>query len=394
MPCTGCRATLRVPPGAAAIRCPACKTVITLAAAIAEPAAVPSIPLPFGAPPAAPSPPPQALPIARATPVRAAEYRDDDPEPDRELSSRDKPVVKRNSLLDFDDDELTDDERREKRRLERLWNECVPARTGATTLAYAYGIDAIAYLLGFLYLVVASFGSPLALIALGGVGLHVIALCVQIVALGFCCRGPRQARGIAIFGLITTVMALLTLVVAGFYASFGLSVVGKGAGLFEGGSIGHGDMTLWLLAPLAPALEMLSFPLWAADGTFRGGAWFMFIPGLFDIARHTYATVLMRHYCEEGKAPTLGWNVSRFMTRIYAAFGSFFVTRLIACGIIASAFATRDDSALLIFLGLSYAGGIAGLAVAMVAQAYVLTDAAEVIDYKRFALKSGRLDVV
>ena len=34
------------------------------------------------------------------------------------------------------------------------------------------------------------------------------------------------------------------------------------------------------------------------------------------------------------------------------------------------------------------------VAVAMVAQAYALTDAAEVIDYKRFALKSGRLDTV
>ena len=82
------------------------------------------------------------------------------------------------------------------------------------------------------------------------------------------------------------------------------------------------------------------------------------------------------------------------MTRVYATFGTLFVTRLIACGIIATNSATRDDQGLLIFLSLTYAGAIATFAVAMVAQAYALMDATEVLDYKRFAMKSGRLDVV
>jgi LSD1 subclass zinc finger protein len=390
MPCPGCQATLRVPAGAAAIRCPACKTVIPLAAPAG--AAAPAIPLPFGGPPAVPPPPPPP-PVARAgPPVRAAEYRDDDPESDETRPRKD--ASKRNSLLDFDDDELTDDERKEKRRLERLVVECKPAQTGVTVLAYAYGADAVGYLMGFLYLVVAAFGAPIVPIAWLAIGLHVLALGGQLLGLGFCCGGPRANRSVAYFGLGTTVLAFLTLGFAFIYSLVGHAVIVSGAGLFEGGKVGHGDMALWVLAPLAPTLELLSFPVWIADGSFRGGAWLIIIPGLFDLARHTYAAVLVRSYCEDGKSPELGWTVSRFMTRIYAAFGTFFVSRLIACGLIVGNAATRDDSGLLIFLSLTYAGAIAALAMAMVAQAYVLTDAAEVIDYKRFALKGGRLDSV
>lgn len=391
MPCPGCNATLRVPAGAPAIRCPACKTVIQLAQAAPAPV---SIPLPFGAPAAAPPPPP-AAPIARAVPsVRAAVVHEDDPEPDRELPRRERSSAgKKNSILDFDDDELSPDQLKEKRRLERLYEECRPARKGAQIIAYAYGVNSLGYLLGFLYLVVAAFGSAIVPIAWAGMGLHIIAIMAQGVGQIFCCMGPRSARGLAIFGIITTVLALFTLGIAFFYSLIGHATIASGAGLFEGGRKGHGDMSLWLLAPLAPTTELLSFPVWLADGSFTGGAWFIVIPGLFDVARHTYNAVLMRHYCEEGKAPELGWKVSRFMTRIYAAYGTYFITRLIACGIIATNTANRDDQGLLIFMSLTYAGCVASLAVAMVAQAYALMDAADVIDYKRFALKSGRLEV-
>ena len=389
MPCPGCQATLRVPAGAAAIRCPACKTVITLAVA---PAPTPAaIPLPFGAPAASPPP---VVPLARALPaVRASEVYDDDPELDRELSDRDKPA-KKNSLLDYDDDELDDDQRTEKRRLLRLFEECKAARTGTTLFAYAYGIETLAYFLGFLYLVVAAFGAPILPMTWGAIGLHIIGILVQIAGNVYCCMGPRAARGQAIFALITTILALLTLGVAFIYSLLGNVIVLSGAGLFEGGKQGFGDMSLWVLAPLAPTLEMLSFPVWLASGSWKEGAWLIAIPGIFDLARHTYTAVLLRGYCEEGKSPELGWRISRFMTRVYATFGTLFVMRLIACGIIATNSATRDDQGLLIFLSLTYAGAIATFAVAMVAQAYALMDATEVLDYKRFAMKSGRLDVV
>ena len=392
MPCPGCQATLRVPPGAAAIRCPACKTVITLEAAVAKVPA--TIPLPFGAPAAPPIPTP-VQPLARAVPsVRASYVRDEDAEADDSDNSA-PALVKKNSLLDYDDDELSDEDRKEKRRLLRLFNECKAARTGTILLAYAYGIDALAFVLGFLYLVVAAFGAPIVPITWGAIGLHIIAMIVQIVGNVMCCMGPRAARGQAIFGLVTTVLALLTLGFAFYYSVLGYNVIVKeGAGIFESGKKGFGDMSLWVLAPLAPTLELLNLPVWVADGSFVNGAWLVIIPGLFELARHTYSAVLLRGYCEEGKSPELGWRISRFMTRIYAVFGTLFVTRLIACGIIATNTANRDDQSLLIFLSLTYAGALASIAVAMIAQAYALMDAAEIIDYKRFALRSGRLDVV
>ncbi|MFO0935088.1 MAG: LSD1-type zinc finger protein [Gemmataceae bacterium] len=400
MPCPGCQATLRVPTGAAAIRCPACKTVISIEAEPVEPLPA-AIPLPFGAPPA--SPPPPAAPVAplrRAEPsVRAVAVHEDEDDADDDRDNRGSSPPrdrssKRNSLLDFDDDELDDDQLKEKRRLLRLYDECRMARMGTKLFAAAYAVETLAYLLGFLYLIVAAFGVPIVIIAMGGIGLHVIAMIVQAVGNVYCCKGPRGARGQSYFALTTTILSLLSMILSYKYFAAGMLSILAGAGMFEKGNNLFGDMSLWVLSPLAPTLEMISFPVWLTDGSLRGGAWLIAIPGIFDLARHTYTAVLLRGYCEDGKAPDLGWKISRFMTRIYTAFATLLLTRIIACGLILTNIASRDDQGMLIYLSLTYAGAVAAFAVAMVAQAYALIDAIDVIDYKRFALKSGRLDIL
>jgi hypothetical protein len=47
---------------------------------------------------------------------------------------------------------------------------------------------------------------------------------------------------------------------------------------------------------------------------------------------------------------------------------------------------------LLIYLGLTFAGGILTLCIAMLAQFYALKDAVDVVDYKRFAMRISRLE--
>jgi LSD1 subclass zinc finger protein len=388
MPCPGCQATLRVPTGAAAIRCPACKTVITLDT---KPVTAPVIPLPFDAPKPPPPPPvARAVPVAKAAPTRAAVVHDDDPplDEDDEGAKRDAKGKRRNTLLDFDDDELSEKELKEKRRIEELYEQAKPARTGTQLLSYTCLVDAIAHLLGFLYLLVATFSLPIVPIAWAAIGMHIIALFLEIAGLSFCIKGPKPMRSMAVWGLCVSVMALLTLGIAFFYSLAGHAAVFAGAELF--GS--NAGMTIWVIAPLAPTLEFMNLLYWVSDGNLKGASWFMVFPGLLELARHSYTAVLMRSYCEEGKAPELGWKVSRFMFRLYLAYGSFFVTRVIACALVVLNVCQKDDSGLLIYLGLSFAGGIISLCVAMVAQFYALKDAADVVDYKRFAMKIRRLE--
>ena len=82
------------------------------------------------------------------------------------------------------------------------------------------------------------------------------------------------------------------------------------------------------------------------------------------------------------------------MTRIYATLFSFFFLRVVAAALIGSNTVDRNDSAMLIFLGLSYAGTVAGFAVTFLVQMYAMIDVTEIIDYKRYALKIQRLDTL
>lgn len=386
-PCPGCQATLRVPPNAAAIRCPACKTVITIEQ---KPAPAPVIPLPFeqpASPPPPAAPAPRAVPVAKATAVRAQEIRPEDPSLDDDDDDR-KPKKKKQSLLDFDDDELSDRELKEKRRMERLYEEAKPANTATKLLSYTCLVDCLAHLIGFVYLLVATIGYPVVPIAWAGIGLHIIALILEIIGLAFCTKGPRAMRGQAVWGLVVSVLALLSLGFAFFYSLAGHAAVFAGAELFGT----NAGLTIWVIAPLTPTLEFMNILYWVSDGNMRSVSWLMIFPGLLELARHSYTAVIMRSYCEEGKAPELGWKVSRFMFRLYLAYGTFFISRCIALALIATNACNKEDQNLLIYLGLTFAGGILALCIAMLAQFYALKDAVDVVDYKRFSMKISRLE--
>jgi LSD1 subclass zinc finger protein len=399
MACPGCQATLRVPPTAAAIRCPACKTVITIQQKPAPPS---SIPLTFDAPTtpvaAAPTVAPVAIarsvPMAKAAPVgnrvRAVEVQDDDP--DDEKPVEDKPRKKKQSLLDYDDSELSDKELREKRRLEELYEQSKPANTGTKLLSYACLVECLALLFGFLYMAVATFRVPLVPIAWVAILLHIIALIMEITSMGLCIKGPKMQRSMAVWGVIVSTLALLSLCIAFFYSLAGHAVAFAGDSDVYGKNAGA---SIWVLAPLAPTLEFMNIIYWISDGTLTVAVvpWFMIFPGLLELARHSYSAVLMRSYCEEGKAPELGFKVSRFMFRLYLAYLAFFIFRVIACALIVLNACQKEDQALLIFLGLSYAGTLAVLSVIFLAQFYALKDTADVVDYKRFAMKIKRLEV-
>lgn len=421
MPCPGCKATLRIPATAAAIRCPACKTVITIEAKSTKPAATqaPAIPLPFNQPAQqsaqAPEETESELPTANKPSIRAKVIRDEDPEEvqdeksvsrgdsrrqkydedDQNTDDSQKQTTKakskkRNSLLDFEDHELDDDELKEKRKLEKLGIETRYARTGTKLLAIATAFECAAYLIGFLYLVVATFGYPLVPIAWFGMLLHVVGLIIEIVSMGYCMAAPKKFRSMAVWSIVISVITLLTLSIAFYYSWIGHAALFTDSSLFGKGS----SAVLWVIAPITPTIEFMNLPLWVVEGTLINGAWFIVIPGLFELARHSYTTIIMRSFSEEAKAPEHGWRVSRFVFRLYVSYGIFFVTRCIATGLVMGNVCGKEDPNLLIYLGLTYAGTLAAICVTLFAQCYALFDTVDIVEYKRFALKgTHRLEV-
>jgi LSD1 subclass zinc finger protein len=211
--CPTCQSTLRLPPTAATVRCPKCKTLLQVIDEGA-PVAPAAPPLPFaGAAPARPKP---ASPTNKPHTADRKKHRPQlvDEVAEAELASEEearKQAAHRREVR-RQLEELDIEEEEEAERYEEIEEQCKWGRLALMWMHYGMGGYAVGALcvffamLGFVVftLLGTPFGAVMGPVALLGLALGGLAMLVMTVAFGLALKGPKMPRHIAVFGLVVT----------------------------------------------------------------------------------------------------------------------------------------------------------------------------------------------
>jgi LSD1 subclass zinc finger protein len=309
--CPTCQATLRVPVGAETIRCPQCKTILTVQTPEAEaPApAKPAIPLPFARPaPAAPAEPeydePDPAPLPRGKRIRAKVVEEQDDEPD------DRPRKKKPYI--------SETEQKEQAKRERFEQEAGPTKLGLLFLGYGSLAAIIApigitlYFLSTLYFT--GDKNALAYVPFVGLGLHWL-LCF----IGFLCCffGPRDVRHLALYGALAILIHIGATFALVWYTNIHVNraVCGFGELNREEGIIS----SLFFANQTSNLVSIMNLPLviFLHSGSMNAGTFaLLFFAAGLEFTKLSLIGILANHYAAEGKDPELGHLSLRFVYRI------------------------------------------------------------------------------
>jgi LSD1 subclass zinc finger protein len=386
--CPTCQATLRVPPQAETIRCPQCKTVLTLQPAIAKPpeptapAAKPAIPLPFARPPVTVNresePEEVQPPLPRGKPKRAQviEEHEDDGEDEKRKPKKPAPGT---------------DEAKQQAKLERLTAQVKPTCLGLQLLAYGSLAAILApigitlYFLSTLYF--AGDGNGMAWAPLAGLAVHWVLLFAGFLC---CYCGLKDVRNIALTGLIVVVIHISTTIALLFLtnaqidrATTGFGGINTETGLES--SIVYANLYSNLVAVMnMPILivqtrSSISIPVYA---------FILFAAGI-EFAKLTIVGMLGNHYATDGKSPDLGHQSMRFIYRIFWVVILCMVLQFVILGLAHMGFS-------FIFLSLPALMIVNAYHLwcifAWVAEFQVLQDVVEVLTPERLISNQNRLD--
>lgn len=378
--CPTCQAVLRLPAGADMVRCPRCKTVLTVAGPEPEPAPPPpppvrpAVPLPFG------------RPLATATPAAPAEPVPVEPEPEAKKTAKlvqdDDPAeaaareAKREAQR-----RATAEREKEERRLARLATQCGPAQQGITVLGWAAGIYAVALGLSFLYAVCYVLNLYLLMTPL----LYLAALLgavnwvLSVGGLGLCVYGPKPVRPMAASALIFALAhaALFVLQVITNLARFGTSASADEQETLK-------VLTSFDVLGAVSNLNVLTdFP-----GNIIAGikpAWVGTAGGILELTRLVMIGILCQHYAHEGKERELGYSSLQFIVRIFVLIVLVTVLKMILKGFLTTpALDPGMQKFLAAAVSMSSAGLFLTMALIVYVQCRVLLETAEVIDPRRF----------
>ena len=211
--CPQCNATLRVPAGATAVRCPQCKTVLDID--VPAPAAPP---LPFGGP--KPKPAPQSGKVTKAPPPPAtssgkhrASLVDEVAEEveGRAREAAEKKAAARKVLRSQEAAEAEQEE-----RYQELLVVCQRGRTALLVLragSFAYAMGVLLGAVAMLSLFLPLFGSTAGVIFPLGMAVAQIGTLLLGVGFGLALFGPTQGRFLVSLGLGVVVAQLIAMAV-------------------------------------------------------------------------------------------------------------------------------------------------------------------------------------
>ena len=326
MPCPKCGSLLRIPDNVPMIRCPNCQTILALESddeeVPLEPAPSQPAPLPFG----------QGAKRAQAKPVPAsvprsivrAKLADDRPTPTgrnpyekgEELDPVERERRHREQMRQ-ELAELDEAERKAERRYERIRNETRHARTALNFFSGAAIAAAASGLFYFLYTFLALFDIPIVeLLWLSGVGL-IFHFLLTTTGFGFGCAGPKQARVMAIFGLI---IVIAQEIIFGLASLTLLSMIDPDAIGFNSGTNRGFITNSLLLGNLCCNLStVIDLPVYLLTGMLDR-PWLLLFPiigGCLEFAKLSLLGLIVNRYAILGKAMELSHNAMRFVYRIF-----------------------------------------------------------------------------
>lgn len=256
-PCPTCQATLRIPSGAAMIRCPNCKTILAVEPIAAAPVMA-APPLPFGR-----ALPTGGVPVARPVPTNAQGSAPSTvrarlaPVTEDHLASRaddSAEMIERRRKWKRELQKMEDRERRLKARYAELVEHCRYGRIAMNLVMWGMRAQSVAIILlvaGILGTVLVSkvYGGMLAWSCIGFGG---VATLLILGSFGFAIAGPEKGRHIGIMGVIVTLI-LAGLVTVQFLAGLVIIVATHYEPKFW-----HETLPLWLAFSPGTELAMLA----------------------------------------------------------------------------------------------------------------------------------------
>lgn len=396
VPCPTCQSLLRLPPGASAVRCPNCKTVLAVETADAPPTPSPAPvapPLPFGRPrPAMPIAPARALPPVPTGPPKRAKLAPDQspyaqPTENGEPDEDEKLRQVRRDLAALDDKEL-----QEQEWLEELAGHCKHGRTAMHLLTWGVRVYGLAVLIQLIAVAAAGFemydyAALVGLVCLAFAGIGSLLFCVGF---GFAIAGPLQSRHVGVMGLVIGVLHAIGAVLQPGNLAIMAGMQGidnSGKGLWSEFLVVQDMLGLATDLPLLadhPARFLQSYN-WSIPGI---------VVAALEFTRLVLLAMLTQHYATDGKDPETGHRAFTTVNRV------FWVV-LLACSFrmaTAGIFDNLQADDMLFVVGAAIHGAITfscyfSLAIALLLFSRTMSDTIDLVDHRRFADKRDRLEL-
>jgi len=344
--CPTCQSTLRLPPTAATVRCPKCKTLLEVGAP--EPAASPpppAKPLPF-------APKPVTKAKAKAKPAAASQATqgkhrpdlvDEELEAEQQKAKEAKEEAQRKREVRKELDAMDQAEEDELDHYEEVKERCRWGRHSLQTLRWSLLGYIFSLLLGYMILL------PLVGIAwlfnekdmfgafglvLPGFSLFVSFLSLIGTGVGFALaiRGPKEAMHICIIGLVAVAAQLICLGgTIGNVFTAPVRFVEEPTALAGYPSM---DIAYVMLGTATNLQTMTDSPVRLIFGLVYGGykvPWLNVAVGIFELIRLLLVCQLTQRYAELGKAERVAAESPTTVTRIFFTLLVFALFRGATC---------------------------------------------------------------
>ena len=403
--CPTCQSMLRVPAAASTIRCPQCKTVLSVSAPAPPPAAIP-LPLPFA----------KLKPSAKnqlAKKVTKKAVLVDEAVEKEEMEARAKSEHRQKVTAAVAEMEERDEIKLEK--FERLQDLMVHSRRAVIMFTWAARCQMVALaivlcvLLAFMTSVLFEVASSLQGRGSIGVGTILGATVFAALPLGAILAvlsagltgygmvsvaiGTKRARYLGYIGCAVCLLHVFFVIMQATRAMIGLATRE-----FE---VNSSD-PLWVqIQPVFDLFGMVTdLPLLSEQPTRmfwrHPVSYFGIFAAVFEFTRLVLVGVIAQNYAEDGKATELGYRSYKAIGRI------FYITMLAGAARLVAAIAfdwARADEAFILVLGLGAHAIITFatylcLSLSVLGQANALNDTVEVMEPARFASETENLEVL
>jgi len=380
--CPQCNATLRVPGGATAVRCPQCKTVLDIEA---PPPVAP--PLPFGGPKPKPAPP-ASKPAKAPSPAPSGKHRaslvDEEAEEveGRAREAAEKKAAARKVLRSQEAEEAEKEE-----RYQELLILCNRGRTALLVLragSFAYALGVLLGAVAMLSLFLPLFGATAGVIFPLGMAVAQIGTLLLGVGFGLALFGPAQGRFLVSLGLGVVVTQLIAMSVVIPMVATLLSKLGSGVP--EGATVAGyhivGFITYFpLIADFPTRLVQGYPPVFLA----------VFI-GALEYVRLVVLTQLLDVYATQGKEVEIGFRAQQCASKVLSMIVLGGLFRLALSLLFDSAPPGEFQFVLGIILHIAVLGSLMGVAVFwLFTLTQIVTATGEVMTADRYLSKEERL---
>jgi membrane-associated PAP2 superfamily phosphatase len=285
--------------------------------------------------------------------------------------------------------ELDEDEKKQRRKMDKLRKECGPGQAGMRILGWAYRLGAFGYFCmaaaGLILTLNGHIGTVTYLIA----GLNALFALISTLGLAYCCAGPSGMRGSALVGVCVGLASciLSPLSVTMTANAFRYDPLNPPE-LYES----RGESAVAHYASMGPVHMLPQLPGFALAN--KNIPWLALLAGVMELVRNFFVCAIARYYAEEGKDPDLGYRANRYLFRLTVIMVVITFLSLAGWAMEQRGWFLGTQRYDYLFLAVVINLGVDTLLVSVAAQSQALMDIADITDARRYVDRQTRLDSV